>query len=108
MNALCQLKIPINVVGVVAIAENAIDSLSLKPHTIIQTTKGSVEISNTDAEGRLALADAFTYVQKHYKPTRVIDLATLTGAIIMALGHHTAGIFGNNDDFVDLAVKSGR
>ena len=57
-----------------------------------------VEIGNTDAEGRLVLADTFTYVQKHYKPKRVIDLATLTGACKVALGNETAGLFSNDDD----------
>jgi len=58
----------------------------------------TVEIGNTDAEGRLVLADTFTYVQRNFKPKKIIDLATLTGACLVALGHETGGLFSNDDD----------
>ena len=88
----------INIVFALAIAENAIDSKSYKPGDILKSMKGlTVEIGNTDAEGRLVLADTFTYVQREFKPTELIDLATLTGACMVALGSETAGLFSNND-----------
>ena len=61
----------------------------------------TVEIGNTDAEGRLVLADTFTYVQKEFKPKQLVDLATLTGACVVALGEDTAGVFSNDDDLVN-------
>lgn len=81
-------------------AENAIDSKSYKPMDIIKSMKGiTVEIGNTDAEGRLVLADTLTYVQKEFKPKKVVNIATLTGAIMIALGNETAGIYSNDDQF---------
>lgn len=103
-----QLKIPVNVVAVLALAENAIGPAAYKPHTIIPTPKGSVEVSNTDAEGRLALADAFSYVQKVYKPHTLIDAATLTGACVVALGEGTAGLFSNNEQLSADLLNSGQ
>lgn len=96
-----QMKLPVNVVFVVGLAENSIDSLSYKPHDIIKSRKGlTVEIGNTDAEGRLVLADSLTYTQDVYKPKKIIDLATLTGACVVGLGEKVAGLFSNNDEFV--------
>lgn len=89
-------------------AENAIDSKSYKPKDIIKSLKGlTVEVGNTDAEGRLVLADTLTYVQREFKPKKVIDLATLTGAIVVALGEHTAGLFSNDDDFAKEILDDG-
>lgn len=86
-----------NLTCTLALAENAIGSKSYKPLDIIKSLKGkTVEIGNTDAEGRLCLADALTYTQLHYKPSTVIDLATLTGACVVALGEETAGAFGDS------------
>lgn len=91
-----------NVVGVMAIAENAIGSNATLPDSIVPTMSGkTVSIDNTDAEGRLVLCDALTYVQKTYNPHTVVDLATLTGAVIMALGTDTAGAFTNSDELMD-------
>ena len=84
------------VVGILALAENAIDALSYKPHAVIATHIGSVQIGNTDAEGRLCLADAMTFVQTNYNPTHVVDIATLTGACVVALGEYAAGLFTNS------------
>ena len=92
-------KPKLNIVFAMAFAENAIDSKSYKPGDIISSRKGlTVEIGNTDAEGRLVLCDTLTYVQDHFKPDTIIDLATLTGHIMIALGKETAGLFSNDDE----------
>ena len=97
MATLPSLKLKQNIVGVLALAENAISADAYKPLTILPSVAGSVEIQDTDAEGRLALVDAMTYVQKKYPVTTLIDLATLTGAAVVALGEHIAAIFSNSD-----------
>lgn len=99
MQAVAQLKPSgINVVGLVPAAENMGGSAALKPGDIISQFNGkNVEVVNTDAEGRLLLADALAYGVKHYQPTAVIDIATLTGAVIVALGHHRTGLLSNDD-----------
>lgn len=100
-----ELGIRKNVVFAMGFAENAIGKEAYKPMDIITSMKGlTVEIGNTDAEGRLVLADTFTYVQKSFKPTRMVNLATLTGAIMVALGNETAGLFANDDEFA-LEIK---
>ncbi|MGF1553987.1 MAG: leucyl aminopeptidase [Paracoccaceae bacterium] len=89
-----------NVVGVVGLVENMPDGKAQRPGDIVKTMKGdTVEIINTDAEGRLLLADVMWYVQQTYKPTAMVDLATLTGAVIVALGHHNAGFYATDDAF---------
>ena len=104
-----KLKPRKNIVFVVGLAENAIDSTSYKPGDIITSMKGlTVEIGNTDAEGRLVLADTFTYVQREFKPKKLIDLATLTGACMVALGNETAGMFSNDDKMVDQLLESSK
>jgi leucyl aminopeptidase len=96
--AASRLNIPKNIVFVLALAENAIGSGSYKPHAIIKSHKGiTVEVGNTDAEGRLALADAMSFVQDKYKPQVMVDFATLTGACVVALGEDMAGLFSNDD-----------
>lgn len=95
-----ELGIKMNVIFAMGLAENSIDAKSYKPMDIIKSMKGyTVEIDNTDAEGRLILADTFTYVQREFKPAKLIDLATLTGAIKIALGIEHAGMFSNDDEF---------
>jgi len=80
MRAIATLKLPINVVASMPFAENCVGANAYKPHAIIKSKKGlSVEINNTDAEGRLALVDAFTHVQQTYRPNVMVDMATLTG-----------------------------
>lgn len=101
IRAVAALKLRVNLVCVGGFVENAVDANSYRPSTILTSLKGTtVEITNTDAEGRLVLADAFTFVQKHAtitkSVTRMIDLATLTGAITVALGEHRAGLFYND------------
>jgi leucyl aminopeptidase len=97
MKVVAELKLPINVVGVVAAAENMPSGRASKPGDIVKTMSGqTVEILNTDAEGRLVLCDALTYIGK-FKPQTVIDVATLTGAISIALGKFPSGMFVNDD-----------
>ena len=87
-----------NVVFVMALAENAIGREVYKPGDIIKSLKGlTVEVGNTDAEGRLVLADAITYTCREFQPKSLIDIATLTGSVMVALGEETAGLFSNDD-----------
>jgi leucyl aminopeptidase len=89
-----------NVVGVVGLVENMPDGRAQRPGDIVRTMKGdTVEVINTDAEGRLVLADALWYTQERHAPTAIVDLATLTGAVIVALGHHNAGYYASDEDF---------
>ncbi|KAH9153197.1 hypothetical protein LEN26_003600 [Aphanomyces euteiches] len=109
IRAASKMQLECNIVAVLALAENAIGSKAAKPHTIVKSLKGlSVEVNNTDAEGRLVLGDALTYVQKHYAPHTVIDVATLTGACIVALGEYCAGLFSNSDDLAASLQQSGQ
>jgi leucyl aminopeptidase len=102
-----EMELPINLVCAIGAAENSIDSLSYKPSDIIKSHKGyTVEITNTDAEGRLVLADVLSYVQENYKPEHIIDLATLTGACMVALGNKTAGLFTNDEKFSSDLVRA--
>ena len=101
------LKLKKNVLFVCAVAENAIGSSAFKPGDVIRGYSGkTVEIGNTDAEGRLVLADAIAYVVKNYKPARLIDIATLTGACVVALGHDYTGLMTNDDKFSRHLVRS--
>jgi len=101
MKAIAELELPINVIGVMALAENAIDANSYRPGDIFKSKKGiTVEINNTDAEGRLVLADALAYVER-YNPKEVIDLATLTGSVILSIGEDFTGLFANDDTLAD-------
>jgi leucyl aminopeptidase len=101
MKAVAHMKLPINVVGIVAAAENMPGSKAYRPEDIIKTLSGkTIEVLNTDAEGRLVLCDALTYAEK-YKPKAVIDLATLTGAMITSLGYVASGVFSNDDDLAN-------
>ena len=91
-----QLSSPVHVVGVLALAENAIGPQAVKPSALLRSLQGrTVEVGNTDAEGRLAMADAMTWVQTHHQPSVLVDIATLTGSCIGALGEETAGLFFN-------------
>lgn len=106
--AAAQLKLKKNILAVLVVAENAVGPHSYKPGDVFRSHSGkTVEITNTDAEGRLVLADAFSYVQKHYKPSRLIDMATLTGAIVVALGEEASGLFSNNDKLAKALHRSG-
>ena len=97
MQAAAEMGLTTNLVGVVAATENLPDGNAFKPGDILTSMSGqTIEILNTDAEGRLALADALTYVEHNYDADAVIDMATLTGAAVVALGHHAAALYGNN------------
>ena len=107
MQAIAQLQLPVNVIGAVASSENLPDGAANKPGDIVKSMAGlTIEILNTDAEGRLILCDALTYIGR-YKPQTVIDAATLTGACVVALGKHCAGLFSNNDDLAAEIIKAG-
>lgn len=105
LTACSELQLPINVVGIIAAAENLVSSNAYKPSDIITSYSGkTVEITNTDAEGRLVLADALSYGVKRFQPQAVIDLATLTGACMVALGDRYSGVFSNDQKLLQ-AVK---
>lgn len=109
MKGTFSLQLKVNVCFVFTIAENAIGSDAYKPSDVIKSYSGkTVEITNTDAEGRNALCDAMTYVQRHYGVKEMVDIATLTGAIKTALGVETAGIFSNNYDFANDIQQAGQ
>lgn len=101
------LKLPINLVALIPSAENLPSGSACKPGDVLTTMSGqTVEVVNTDAEGRLILADALTYAER-FNPQAVIDLATLTGACVIALGHHATGLLGNNEGLKHLLLKAG-
>ncbi len=103
------LKLKVNALFVMAMAENAIDAGSFKPGDVLRAYDGTtVEIGNTDAEGRLVLADAIGYVRDRHRPDRIIDLATLTGACIVALGHDFTGLTANDDRLAEAIRRSAR
>jgi leucyl aminopeptidase len=107
MNTVGELNLPLNVIGVVAACENMPDGRAIKPGDIVTSAAGlTVEILNTDAEGRLILCDALHYTRR-FKPSVVIDMATLTGAIVVALGTHHTGVFSNDDELARDLVDSG-
>lgn len=109
MKALAGRKANVNAVGIIGLTENMISDRATRPSDVVKSLSGqTVEILNTDAEGRLVLADILTYVQNQYKPKTVINLATLTGAIIMALGYEYAGLFSNNDKLAQKLIDSGQ
>src|SRR5688500_18450324 len=101
------MKLPMNVVAVIPATENMPGGNAIKPGDIVTTLSGqTVEILNTDAEGRLILCDALTYVER-YKPAAVVDVATLTGAMVIALGHVATGMFSNSDPLAREVLEAG-
>jgi len=108
MHALAGRKAKVNVVGIIGLVENMPDGNAQRPGDIVTSMSGqTIEVINTDAEGRLVLADALWYCQDRFKPKFMVNLATLTGAIIVALGHHQAGLFSNNDELAANLFKAG-
>ena len=108
LKATAELKLKVNLIVLVPTVENMPDSKSYRPSDIIKSYSGkTVEITNTDAEGRLILCDALSYADEQFKPKAMIDLATLTGAIIVALGHKYHGVFSNNDKLAEQLLKAG-
>ncbi|MCR8923290.1 leucyl aminopeptidase [Dasania sp. GY-MA-18] len=107
MTTLTELALPINVVAIIAAAENMPNGNATKPGDVVTSMSGqTIEILNTDAEGRLVLCDALTYAAR-FKPQSVIDIATLTGACVVALGSHATGLYSNQDDFADELIAAG-
>ena len=108
MRALAGRKAKANVVAVCALAENMPDGKAQRPGDIVTSMSGqTIEVINTDAEGRLVLCDAITWVQRQYKPEVVVDLATLTGAMIISLGHEYGGMFSNDDRLAGALAEAG-
>jgi len=109
MKALAGRKAKVNAVGVVGLVENMPSGTAQRPGDIVTSMSGqTIEVLNTDAEGRLVLADALWYTKERFNPHTMIDLATLTGAIMVALGTHYAGLFSNDDDFAWELIEAGR
>ena len=107
LKAAMQMRLKLNLVGVVPTSENLPDGNAVKPADIVKTLSGqTVEILNTDAEGRLILCDALTYAQR-FKPAAIVDMATLTGACVVALGHVVSGLFGNDESLVKELWNAG-
>ncbi|SFO71479.1 leucyl aminopeptidase [Mesorhizobium sp. NFR06] len=109
IRALAVRKAKANVVGVIGLVENAVDGHAQRPGDIVTSMSGqTIEVLNTDAEGRLVLADALWYTNDRFKPKFMVNLATLTGAIMVALGQHYAGLFSNNDELATRLTGAGQ
>jgi len=109
MCTLAARKARVNAVGIIGLVENMVDGNAQRPGDIVVSMSGqTIEVLNTDAEGRLVLADAMWYCQQRFQPKFMIDLATLTGAIMVALGQHHAGLFSNNDELAERLYTAGQ
>lgn len=109
MRVLALRRAKANVVGLVGLVENMPDGRAQRPGDIVRSMKGdTIEVINTDAEGRLVLADVLWYAQQRFKPAALVDLATLTGAVIIALGHENAGVFSNDDAFATAVLNAAK
>ncbi|MCH9633846.1 MAG: putative cytosol aminopeptidase [Chlamydiae bacterium] len=109
LHAVAQLDLPINIIGVIPACENAISDKAYKPGDVYESYHGNtVEITNTDAEGRLILADALAYAEKNLHPKHLIDLATLTGGVIAALGNKMSGLMSNDSSLAKKLIVSGK
>jgi len=107
MQIIGELNLPLHVVGLISAAENMPSGTAYRPGDIIKTLSGkTIEVLNTDCEGRIVLADALFYAQR-YNPDGIIDLATLTGAIAVALGPHAIGVMSNNDGLCERVLRAG-
>ena len=109
MRTVGQTKPNLNVVCVVPATENCVDGNAQKPGDIVRAYNGkTIEVHNTDAEGRLILCDALAYTVEHYAPNKIVDLATLTGGVIVALGHYAAGVMATDDGlYADIEAAAG-
>jgi leucyl aminopeptidase len=108
MELVARLKLPVHLIGIVPSTENMVDGKGTKPGDVIKSYLGkTIEVIDTDAEGRLILADGLTYMKKVYKPDTIIDLATLTGSIVTTLGYNAAGLFSNNDILANALTQAG-
>jgi leucyl aminopeptidase len=109
LRLLAARKAKVNAVGIVGLVENMPSGNAQRPGDIVRSMSGqTIEVLNTDAEGRLVLADVLWYCQDRFKPKLMVDLATLTGAVIVALGHENAGLFANNDELADRLIAAGK
>jgi leucyl aminopeptidase len=109
MHALAARRAKVNAVGVVGLVENMPGGNAQRPSDIVKSMSGrTIEVLNTDAEGRLVLADVCWYTQDRFKPRAMIDLATLTGAVVVALGHEHAGLFANNEELAGRLLAAGQ
>jgi leucyl aminopeptidase len=109
MEMAAKLQLPIHLIGIVPTTENCVDSWAIKPGDVIQSYSGkTIEVINTDAEGRLILADGLFYMKKHFNPDTLIDLATLTGSCIRALGYAAAGLLSNDDSLANELYDAGQ
>lgn len=109
LRVLAQRRAPVNAAAVLAIAENSVSGRALRPGDVLRSYAGStVEVADTDAEGRLVLADALAWTCARLKPRAVVDLATLTGAVVTTLGHHHAGLFSPDDALAESLLAAGR
>jgi len=107
MQSIASLKIPVNVVGIAPSTENLPSGSAYKPGDVVTTMSGiTIEVDNTDAEGRIILSDGLYYAQR-YRPKAIIDLATLTGAVVVALGHHATGMFGTSEEVMAQLKEAG-
>ncbi|MEP7329381.1 MAG: leucyl aminopeptidase [Betaproteobacteria bacterium] len=107
LRAIAEIKAPINVVGLIPACENMLSGRATKPGDVVTSMSGqTIEVLNTDAEGRLMLADALTYAER-YEPAAVVDIATLTGAMVIALGHVASGLFSNNETLARALLTAG-
>jgi leucyl aminopeptidase len=109
MKALAGRKAKVNAIGVIGLVENMPSGTAQRPGDVVKSMSGqTIEVINTDAEGRLVLADAIWYTQDRFKPQLMVNLATLTGAIMIALGQIHAGLFSNNDQLSERLLAAGR
>jgi leucyl aminopeptidase len=108
MRALAARRARVNAVGIAGLVENMPSGKAQRPGDVVKSMSGqTIEVINTDAEGRLVLADALWYCKQRFRPRAMIDLATLTGAIIVTLGHEKAGLFANDDELAERIVRAG-
>lgn len=109
MQAAATLQLPIHLIGVIPATDNCVDAKAIKPGDVISSYAGkSIEVDNTDAEGRLILADALAYIHRNFKPDVMIDLATLTGSCVATFGYKVAGLFSNNQDLAKRLYDAGQ
>lgn len=108
MELVAKLKLPIHLIGIVPATENMVDGAGTRPGDVIDSYSGkTIEVIDTDAEGRLVLADGLAYMKKQFNPDVMIDLATLTGNVVTSLGYNAAGLFSNNDELATALAKAG-
>jgi leucyl aminopeptidase len=108
LRACALLKVPVHVVGVIGAVENMPSGSAYRPGDVLTAMSGkTIEVLNTDAEGRVVLADALHYARTHFAPQAIVDLATLTGACVVALGMWASGLFGNNERLVERVRRAG-